>query len=53
MGPLSARLSNAGEKRFKNTRAIRFRYVCAIRGTSARAVVARAGEHAASLFQAC
>jgi hypothetical protein len=34
-------------------RAIRFRYVCAMRGTSARAVIASAGEHAASLFQAC
>jgi hypothetical protein len=33
-------------------RALRFRYVCAMTGTSARAVVASAGEHAAPLFQA-
>ena len=34
-------------------RALRFRYVCAMTGTSARAVVASAGEHAAPLFQGC
>ena len=33
-------------------RALRFRYVCAMTGTSGRAVVASAGEHAAPLFQA-
>jgi hypothetical protein len=34
-------------------RALRFRYVCAMTGTSARAVAASAGSHVSPLFQAC